>query len=944
MGSIPFKPDGRMSTYRFLDGLLLRAPFYSFSRYAPERLPQVLLSKEFQQAVQLASPVFYGLVKKKEFDFNKLSDKERFTLLKYYNRMCFRPTPFGAFASFTALDWADGRAELAHHRESCLYLLPEDPPEQDEPLRETDRLSLSPLLYRLKTEFRFIRRHLPEGEDKYRFTLDALAAEPLTVKLLARLEKGSEMAAGLARWMTGETGCAAGQALDYLNFLRAQQVLYVTGARRPLISDQNPEVQGRNRPSFDPDTRYYAVMERPGEGGASAADRKELEKGVAALQMLYPAEVQTGGALARFITAFSARFADQKIPLLEALDPDAGVSYEGSPLPPAPAWTTTHRLFLRLWLQNAARGPYDPILISNEDLAAEERNEPRYPATTSLLFRRAGDALLIEHAGGATATALAGRFSLFSDRVLHICRGIAASEKAANPGVVFADVSCTSGPHVDNINSRRRIYDHEISLGNVSDDADPERLLLPAALVLSVQGGELVLESTRLQKRVMPRLSTAFNHRHNGLGLFRLLCDMQYQGVRASLGLDLEMFFPGLPFYPRVSYGRCVLAQAKWKLDGAQLHGGLLALRNVCERFRLPRQVSCGIGDQQLVFDLSDETEALFFLRYIEGKEELTLTEYLPSGRSVASGHRELAGQYLAFLAHDQSLYRPSPAPFKVPVVKMRRTFVPGSEWLYIKLYCTPTASLKVLLEIVAPVLRANREHYAAWFFVRYADPEPHIRLRVCQNGTSSGILLSALARRASTGGRAELVRAFRVDTYERELERYGPDLMSDAEAVFCAGSELALAALRAELPETSFAVLTAFHMCRIFLSSAEQCLQFAARSAEVFAAEFSLDKTQRIQMDAAYRKQRTSLTGIFAQQPQKRKMRRLVKAMKGLSTAAAGVSSERRLRLLSDICHMQLNRCFTTDQRRQEMEVWYYLQKFLTAQAARAGARKRQV
>ncbi|KIA90917.1 hypothetical protein OC25_23750, partial [Pedobacter kyungheensis] len=118
--------ESRPMVYRFLPEVFLRAPYYSFSGYDLSRLPEVLQQQAFRNAVFLASAGFYRLLEKKEFDFDRLTDKEKHSLFKYYNRMCFRSTPFGSFSSFTLLQWGSGgQVRLSEADESVLHLLPD---------------------------------------------------------------------------------------------------------------------------------------------------------------------------------------------------------------------------------------------------------------------------------------------------------------------------------------------------------------------------------------------------------------------------------------------------------------------------------------------------------------------------------------------------------------------------------------------------------------------------------------------------------------------------------------------------------------------------------------------------------------------------------------------------------------------------------------------------
>jgi thiopeptide-type bacteriocin biosynthesis protein len=119
----------------------------------------------------------------------------------------------------------------------------------------------------------------------------------------------------------------------------------------------------------------------------------------------------------------------------------------------------------------------------------------------------------------------------------------------------------------------------------------------------------------------------------------------------------------------------------------------------------------------------------------------------------------------------------------------------PGSEWLYLKLY-GPRSDEEDLL--VGPVLhfasQARADGLAEdWFYIRYSDPDPHLRVRFRADPER---LARELLPRASQWS-AELVHQGRCqrisfDTYEREIERYGgAAAIRVAEDVFCADSIL---------------------------------------------------------------------------------------------------------------------------------------------------------
>lgn len=119
----------------------------------------------------------------------------------------------------------------------------------------------------------------------------------------------------------------------------------------------------------------------------------------------------------------------------------------------------------------------------------------------------------------------------------------------------------------------------------------------------------------------------------------------------------------------------------------------------------------------------------------------------------------------------------------------------PGSEWLFVKLYCPETFEEDLL---AYPIRRfAWEEALAAgwaeeWFFVRYHDPDLHIRLRFRgEPERITGQLLPQLCAWATKLMDEGYCTRFCLDTYERELERYGGTAgIALAESLFAIDSQ----------------------------------------------------------------------------------------------------------------------------------------------------------
>jgi len=1017
--------------YQFLPELFLRTPFYSFNDYSLKKLPEVLKNEKFRNAIYLASPDFYNHLEKKEFDFNKLDEKEKFSISKYYNRTSFRPTPFGSFSAITNLEWNnDATVKLVGEDLALLNLLPDQKIcvaflNSLQKRSDEYRLTINPTLYRLGNEFRFIRS-VEDEKGRYVYMLNSISTEKLNVRIINLLKKGPTTFKRVLSWIITHTECSDNDAEEYLKFLIAEQVLYTEFAGniieanvknghfnpkgdqieaipplqnfwndwkvKPLkevhkikpvsefVKSLMPEICEEAKSQY-----FYSNVERPlRNGGLNSDCQQQLSDVIIALQKL---AIPTKSAnLEKFITDFQIRFDKEKVPLLLAIDPDAGIAYgnlqsddqnigileniyftqkkqEDKKL----NWTSVHQLILKLWVMNPDRRLHNPIVIKPSDLKSfSEPENKSFPSTLSVLFRKVEEKLFVESIGGATATSLIGRFSVFNKDCVDLCRKLVVEESTAHPEVLFADIGQLSDSHVDNINRRLPIYDYEIPL-NVYSVLPLKNQIRPDDILVYVENGELILESIKMKKRIIPRLSTAYNYNNNDLAIFRLLCDVQHQGLKSVLSLDLERLFPGMFFYPRVEFGNTIISPAIWLITGDDLEmlkncpGSQIAqtLHSLREKHNIPSNITIGTADQQLIFDLDQEEDRSFFMQCVEESKrnskknprksfsKLTIKEFIASDQSVITNNKPLIGQFVAFLSHKDNVYDKLMTNKLNVNVNETRNFILGSKWLYFKIYCTPKTSDSLLISVVAPILQKNRKSIACWFFIRYMDEKGyHLRLRIQVNEIDLGFVLRALQQQIDK--QHQLIKDYEGGVYNRELERYGADIINEVEDFFCLGSDLAMAFIkiiksgRLAISAFQVAVWNVYLIVSKALPDSNTQIAFLKHNSEAFLKEIVADKLLKVDLDKKYRELFTDINRVLEneclmEQLEKVSQQNLNKLLCKWDSLAERITGKNRLvALLSDLIHMQINRLFASEQRKYELLTYYCLYKYTVSKVAR--------
>jgi thiopeptide-type bacteriocin biosynthesis protein len=792
------------------------------------------------------------------------------------------------------------------------------------------------------------------------------------------------------------------QDLDALGLGVAPERYRIVVERLRRITGDGPDT-GDNGPS----NPFQVDMAKPAPGGTVGPT--VLAEVARALSILPRLQHPESGPLDDFRARFSERYEDREVPLLEALDEELGVGLrgrtvedgsgvpllEGLQFPARPernlaAWGRREAHLLKLLCRATQNGAMT-IELGEEDLtrmAAPQAAElPDAFSVSVTVAARSGEAvnrgefqLLFAGADGPSGARTSGRFCHLEPDILASVTQHLRAEERLRPDAVFAEVAHLPEGRVGNILSRPALREYEIPLLTTSG-MPADRQIDLGDLTLQVEGGRLTLRSTRLQREVVPRLTTAHNYAL-GFSIYRFLCMMQHQGT-SSVGWSWGPL-ESARFLPRVVHGRIVFALARWLVDDedlAPLHEAmrgrkqastpekLLALRvrlfsaarALRERIGLPRFVYLAEQDNVLPVDFENVLSVDSFGQMLKSRS-VVLREMWPPPEALLSEGPE--GRYcheLVLSATRPALgVQPAAVPREHAAARTPRTFIPGSNCLYLKLYTGRTTADTILRDVVAPMLSTLLGPGAAsrWFFIRYADPDPHVRLRFFGDPSDLGarvrpLLDDAVAQLVQQG----LVWRVQHDTYQRELERYGGVAgMEPSEELFWIDSEAVLAIMTSLEPEELLPARWRLAMAGIDLLLADLGLDEAARLSVVssardrFGVEFGADSGFYKQVGERFRRHRHELStllaapaGVGSLEPALSVLRRRSERIRPVAERLRAAALEGALRVpFGDLCashvHMHVNRLLHATHRAQELVLYDLLRRHYESAAARSG------
>ena len=551
--------------------------------------------------------------------------------------------------------------------------------------------------------------------------------------------------------------------------------------------------------------------------------------------------------LAAYRRAFLRRYgADRTVPLLELLDPRFGLGPLGPVTGPAKEGGSGRRD--RLLLELACRALRERRTVLELDDALLDGLATWAPApetmpgslelyvgvaaaSTAAIDQGTFTVVVGPSPGATPAGRNLGRFADLLTPPDRAMAGAVATGEPARPGVVVAElVYLPRRLRQANVAVRPVQRGYELVVGT-SPGVPGDRVVPLDELAVGVEDGRLRVWWPAGGAEVEVTAGHMLNPAE-APAVCRFLAEVGRDG-RAQLAGFSWGPAAGFPFLPRVQAGRVVLRPASWRLTPDSLPATLPAsfqeaLGRWRDDWKVPRYVRLGGGDRRLLLDLDDPAQAGQVGHELGRGRAVVLHEALPGPADAwlaGPGGRflcELVVPLALATPPEPSAATPSragarPVP-RLPAARGERLRPPGSDWLYLKLYGPREDEDELLAGPVRELAEeAVRDGVAAgWFFVRYGDPEPHLRVRFRGvPGRLTGELLPKLCRWAGGLVAAGGLERFAVDTYEREVERFGgADGVAAAEELFVADSRCVAALLGTvrhplELDRVGLAVLT---------------------------------------------------------------------------------------------------------------------------------------
>lgn len=775
------------------------------------------------------------------------SDKILISLYKYYNRICVRSTPYGLFAGFATGNIVRESSSILRDITNPweFYIRPDmslieklitkvNTPQNSNIIK----FSTNNTVYHVADKLRYI-----EADSNKNYTITQVQNSEFLDSLLKFAEKGQylidirEFVKNILSDVSDEEVNSFIDDLVSSQLLIAQLPPYITAnteilsnlketfSYTSLIDDELEKINDicydikatlnngrnisdsfyyKNQKSFSEQDFQVDLKINLVQNQLSSKVVISLSKAVNELSKLPNAPHHS--RISEFKTKFTARFGTEEIPLVYALDPQMGVGYdlqisgnlEDVPLindidfslPEQKKSNTQHPLVS--YVQQKFQSSFNhvnllPIKLEENDIKnnisgnTSKRMFSDYYLMGEL-YSKSTDCLDDGEFKFYCTSAIPRPFmatvlSRFSYYDKSLAEKVRHNVDKENNSIVAEIVHQPDG-RIGNILLRPSFYNHEIAYYSQSN---PDNIQISINdLLISIIDDEIVIRSKKLGKIIIPRLSSSHNFHIAQLPFYRFVCDLQYYNMSNGFEWDWGHLKDSL-YLPRVEYKNLILCEAKWQLfffEGLSIR----LLKEKMKELLIPRYFKIKDSDNTLLLDSSNIVCLNILLKRLKDKKKVYVYELINDSFFITHNSKHYSSEVIIPLVNELNA-----VPNNIKIVdkaEKKRRFFPGEEWTYLKIYCSHVTCDDLIAEVLPNLQMIFEKENFEWFFIRYDDPDHHLRLRVKSNDSKK--LQKILLEELNFYIQNRLIFSVCQDTYERELERYGSNTIEYSESIFC--------------------------------------------------------------------------------------------------------------------------------------------------------------
>lgn len=664
-------------------------------------------------------------------------------------------------------------------------------------------------------------------------------------------------------------------------------------------------------------------------------------------------------ALESFKNVFLERYDQQEIPLLLALDPLSGINYpvhsdnDASDLIGGIQFKSENNSniiqgsvkwnqFLGEKLISAVKNNEEKIIITQDEVAPfsdENKNIPFSMSSLVQVYKDEEGQPVIFHkfSDGPSSSTYLGRFCHLDNELEESVKQALLEEENFFENQIIAEIVHNPQPRVGNILLRPHLRKYEIPiLSPHHSDSEPIYL---NDLMISIKNNRVVLRSKKYNKEVIPSLSSAHNYNLHKVPMYHFLCDLQYQNITPSYNWNWGMF-TNYDYLPRIMVNNVILSRTSWRLSSEKIFNGKQAsvaiLRDYLREKNIPEIFTFSERDMELPVFMNNDLSLEILLDHLVKEKTIRVFENLANQYESIAKDTEgnIHSNEIVIPWHNLSSTKNKELSVFPVKNTITRNFIPGSEWLFYKIYSSTKVSDQIIKDSIYKFASGliKKGIIKKWFFIRYSDPDHHIRIRFLTTSSDHNISNQIYQLLDKYLTQEMIIHKIVLDTYNREIERYGESTIDYMESIFHFDSECVCQLLKeAELTETAIWKAAIVGVNRILDDFGyEQTERRDIMNHLANGYGMRLDENSKAALKDKYRNHRSEILGLLTGgddfstilNGRTKKTKKYIAEVKELQSKQMVKS------LVISYIHMFINRMFASKPNLYESILYYFLHK----------------
>lgn len=690
-------------------------------------------------------------------------------------------------------------------------------------------------------------------------------------------------------------------------------------------------------------------------------DLSKIKKGINTLSCFWDKGSETVNEnLEKFKSAFYARYEESLVPLVEVLDNESGIGYiqeqnsenDFSSLLDTLSWPNSsndsfsitynkkiHEFWRRIINKANINGETSIDLSQHDINSLQSADEVSLARSMAVMIEKVSDKIAISSVGGTSGANLIARFSNEDEEILAPMNRIIKEEQNDNH-FIYAELLHLPDNRVGNILLRQVKRGNQLSY--LTKPSASENTITLTDLYIKMIDKRIVLFHKELNKEVKIFHSTAHNFDYNSLPVYQFLCDLQHQDVSTALVLNIgDTNYLMYDYIPRITHGDDIIfTPALWRLyqnevSGIKTKNNTESIKTVKEYLsdkKVNRYFFISQGDNKLLIDTENDNLLLFLIDELRSKETVTLTECLYDLETDEFNNEIIIPMinrnYTAFKTElDQHLFNVNISDNK---------FIPGNKWLYYKIYCGNKFSDKILQDVFPDLLPHLTEEdlIKKWFYIRYSDPDNHIRLRLEINDnklTNTAQIITTFNDYFDKYISEGIINKVEMGTYDREYERYEGEFIDTAEHIFHYDSKLTVNLLK-NIPNNDdlwlYSIKSIDTYFDVFHLDLDKRYEVINKIYNQFQREFNVDSNLKKQLDLKYRTN-LNLISEIVESDDNQYFSEFITSMTENCREIENLKTIQKERLVSSFIHMHINRLIRSRHRMHELIIYGIVEKY---------------